>query len=87
MLGKKRYGLAVLTILLVGSSIVIAQQTTTRVRPAGPDLVVIDNTGKNLGPVIGVAADGTTTVAFSFRGKALPISVFRALTSKGYCIS
>lgn len=83
MLGKmlgKRYCLAGLAILLVAVSALIAQQTST---PTSRELIVVDSTGKSLGPVIGADALGNTTVAFPFHGKPLPIAVMRSSYDQG----
>lgn len=74
---RKNFSLVSLAILLLVASTLIALQTSPDARPSGRDLIVIDSTGNNLGPVIGVTFDGGTTVAFPFHGKPLPILVGR----------
>lgn len=75
---RKKYVLASLAILLLSTSALIAQRTSTNASPAVQDFVVIDSTGKNVGHVIGVDAFGATAVAFPFHGKPLPIGVGRS---------
>src|SRR6266851_1001238 len=41
------------------------------------DFIVVDSTGKTVGPVVGVGELHSVIVAFSFGGSLLPIEVFR----------
>jgi hypothetical protein len=41
------------------------------------DFIVVDSTGKTVGPVIGVGETHSTAVAISFQGSSLPVTVQR----------
>ncbi len=41
------------------------------------DFIVVDSTGKTVGPVIGVGGVNSAVVVFSLEGKLLPVGVFR----------
>jgi hypothetical protein len=47
------------------------------------NFIVVDSTGKTVGPVIGVSEVHSAVVAFSLEGKLLPVEVFRTIFFRG----
>jgi len=67
---------SILVLVLIVS--VWAQQSRPEGHKALPtDFIVIDSTGKTVGPVIGVGETHSTAVAISFQGSFLPVTVQR----------